>query len=66
MYSILIGKPEMKRQYGDLGLDGRMLIELILKKLYLMCRLDSPCPMDRVNCGNKLSGSKETANFLTS
>ena len=31
-YRVLVGKPEGKRQLGDPGVDGRMILRLIFRK----------------------------------
>jgi hypothetical protein len=31
-YKILVGKPEGKRSFGNLGIDGKIILEWILEK----------------------------------
>jgi len=38
-YMILVGKPEGKRQLGDPGVDGRMILRWILRKWVVLHRL---------------------------
>jgi hypothetical protein len=33
VYRVLVGKPEGKNRWGDTGVDGRIILEWIFKKL---------------------------------
>jgi hypothetical protein len=70
VYRILVGKPERKRPLGDPGLDGRITLECIFRKLDVgLYELDRAGPglgqvAGNCECSNKRSGFIKYVEFL--
>jgi len=69
VYRILLGKPEGRRPLGDPGLDGRIILRWIIRKLDVRAWTGSSWLRigtggGHFGCGNGLSGSIKCVEFL--
>ena len=69
MYRVLVGKPEGRNHWGDLGVDGWIKLGCSPGGGIWVCGLDWAGPgytqvTDACECGNELSGSVKCGEFL--
>ena len=66
-YRVLVGKPEGRNHWGDLGVDGWMILGSISRRwdVGIWTGLGWPRQMaDACECGNEPSGSVKCGEFL--
>ena len=69
MYRVLVGKPEGKNHWGDLGVDGWIILGWISRRWDVGVWTGLGWPRvetvaDACKCGNELSGSVKCGEFL--
>ena len=69
LYRVLVGKPEGKNHWGDLGVDGRIILGWICRGRMWVYGLDWAGPgyrevEDACECGNEPSGSVKCGELL--
>jgi len=66
VYRVLVGKPEGRNHWGDLGVDGWIILGRISRRwvVGIWTGLGGPRLTEACECGNEHSGSVKCGEFL--